>query len=351
MSNRISEVNGNPTRKKLAWWRFVPWVLAACCVLGLIWVRFGAEVSDFGFLNVISYLLVIAAAVLSLWAMMLTTRRRVWVTVFLGLIAAGAVFLALFRIDRVDSEIVPKFVWRSSTVAELPKSKDTLILTEDAFFASRDTDYPQFLGKNADATLPSVEIETDWLEHPPKIAWKQPIGKGWSGFAVQGNAAYTMEQRDQEEWVSCYNADSGELLWHYAIPGLHFNPLGGTGPRATPAIFQGCVYAQSAVSELVCLDMRTGKLIWSFDMLKAAKTTQSEFEASVTWGRSASPIIIDGKVIAALGGDSKGGDTKSKPQSLIALDPKTGNEVWRGGSSQISYSTPTVVTLHGSTLR
>ncbi len=342
MSNRISEMNENPTQKKLAWWGFVPWVLAACCVLGLIWMRFGTEVNDFGFLNVISYLLIIAAAMLSLLAMMLTTRLRVWLTVLLGLIAAGAVFLTLFRIDRVDSEIVPKIVWRSTKVAELPKSNDTAILTDDAFFAPRDTDYPQFLGKNGDATLPTGEIETNWSEHPPKIAWKQPIGKGWSGFAVQGNAAYTMEQRDKEEWVSCYNADSGELLWHYAIPGLHFNPLGGAGPRATPAIFEGCIYAQSAVSELVCLDMQTGKLIWSFDMLKAGNTTQADFESSVTWGRSASPIIVDGKVIAALGGNSK-----SEPKSLVALDSKTGKEVWRAGNSQISYATPAVVTLLG----
>ncbi len=347
MSDRITENSENRTRNTLAWWRFIPWILAACCVLGLIWMRFGAEVNDFGFLNVVSYLLALAAAIFGLLALMLTTGRRVWLTALLVPIALGAVLLTFFRIDRVDSEIVPKFVWRWNKTAELPKSSGVPEIAEDGFFAPRDSDYPQFLGKNADSTLPNVEIETDWTEHPPKIAWKQPIGKGWSGFVVQGNAAYTMEQREQEEWVSCYNADSGELLWHYAIPGLHFHPLGGTGPRATPAIFEGRIYAQSAVNQLVCLDMRTGELVWSFDMLKAAKSTKADFEASVAWGRSASPVIVDGKVIAALGGVAVSGDASSTPQSLIALDSKTGNEVWRAGSGQISYSTPTVVTLLG----
>ena len=339
MSDQVTESNG---QKALAWWRFVPWVLAACCILGLLWMRFGAEVDDFGFLNVITYLLIIAAAFFSLLALMLTSSLKVWLTALLVPALVGTVLLTFFKIERVDSEIVPKFAWRWTQAAALPESKGAATTTEDSFFSPSDSDFPQFLGPNANSTLPTIEVETNWSEHPPKIAWKQPIGKGWSGFVVQGDAAFTMEQRDNEEWVSCYDANSGQLQWHYAIPGLHFHPLGGTGPRATPAIFEGRIYAQSAVSELVCLDMRTGERIWSFDLLKAAKVSQADFEASVSWGRSASPVIVDGKVIAALGGAAN-----ANPQSLVALDAKTGDEVWRAGKSQISYSTPVVATLQG----
>jgi outer membrane protein assembly factor BamB len=342
VSNNVTESYGSSTHKKLAWWRFLPWVIAACCLIGLIWLRYGAELGDFGLVNVLSYLLLFATWIFGLLAMMLTTRRRHWLTALLGPIAVGAVAFAFFRLDRVDSEIIPKFVWRWTKTAELPESSGPVTSSADAFFAPRETDFPQFLGPNANSTLPNVELETNWIEYPPKIVWKQPIGKGWSGFAVQGNAAYTMEQRDKEEWVSCYDADSGKLLWHYAIPGLHFHPLGGTGPRATPTVFDGRVYAQSAVNELVCLDMRTGGRIWSFDMFKATKSTQADFEASVAWGRSASPVIVDGKVIAALGGLPN-----SNPQPLIALDCKSGEEVWRSGNDQISYSTPAVATLLG----
>lgn len=347
MSDRTIEDNPTSPEKKLAWWRFVPWILAALCLMGLLWVRFVADLGDFGLLNVLSYILGFSTAIFSLIALMLTTSVRVWLSVLLSIVAVGAVLLSLFRIERVDSEIIPKFAWRWTKAVELPESKGDVSVAEDAFFAARDTDFPHFLGPNSNSTLPNIELETNWSEHPPKIAWKQPIGKGWSGFAVQGNAAYTMEQRDKEEWVSCYDADSGQLLWHYAIPGLHFHPLGGTGPRATPAIFEGRVYAQSAVNELVCLDMRTGDLIWNFDMLKASKSTQADFEASVAWGRSASPIIVDGKILAALGGTPGNGNENSTPQSLIALDAKTGTEVWRTGSAQISYSTPVVANLLG----
>ncbi len=328
--------------RSLAWWRFIPWVGSVCLLIGLTWWRFGAAVSDFGLQNVLSYLMALAAWGLAVLGAMLTNRRRIWLTLLLVPIAFIAGFLAIFRIVRVDAEIVPQFAWRWAESAPLPDAELASVSPFDEFFAPRPTDYSQFLGPDANATMRLTHVEKNWQEHEPKILWKQPIGKGWSGFAVQGDAAYTMEQREHEEWISCYDANSGKLLWHYAIPGLHFNPLGGTGPRATPAIYDGRVYAMSAVSELVCLDMRSGERLWSSDLLKLTGSTQSAFESQVTWGRSASPLIVDGKVIIPLGG---AGD--SQIQTLIAFDGKSGAEVWRAGSGQISYSTPTVVTLQG----
>jgi len=328
--------------RSLAWWRFIPWVVSACFLIGLVWWRFGAQVSDFGLQNVLSYLMALAAWSFAVLGAMLTSRRRMWVTLLLVPIAFVAGFLAMFRIVRVDAEIVPQFAWRWSEAASLPDVEVSSDSPIDEFFAPRPTDYPQFLGPDANSTLLTTHVETDWQEHEPRILWKQPIGKGWSGFAVQGNAAYTMEQREQEEWISCYDANSGKLFWHYAIPGRHFNPMGGSGPRATPTIYEGRVYAMSAVSELVCLDMRSGKRVWSSDLLKLAGLTQSAFELQVAWGRSASPLAVDGKVVIPLGGSS---DTQLK--TLIAFDAKSGAEVWRAGGDQISYSSPTVASLQG----
>ncbi len=342
MSMQTSEGGLKPGTHPLVWWRFMPWVVSVCFLIGLVWLRWGAETSDFGLQNVLTYLMTLAAWGFSVLGAMLTSHRRNWLALLLVPIAFVAGFLAMFRVVRVDAEIVPQFAWRWSESAALPDAETTNASPLDEFFAPRATDYPQFLGPDANSTLLATEIETDWQAHEPRILWKQPIGKGWSGFAVQGDAAYTMEQREQEEWISCYDANTGKLLWHYAIPGLHFNALGGTGPRATPTIYDGRVYAMSAVSELVCLDMRSGARIWSVDLLKITGSTQSEFESKVTWGRSPSALAIDGKVVIPLGGTSA-----SPMQSLIAFDAKTGAEVWRAGDDQISYSSPTVVTLQG----
>ena len=341
MNQQRVESSSNRDSKSLAWWRYLPWILSLCFILGLIWWRFGASVSDFGLQNVLSYLLVIAAWIFAVVGAMLTSPKRVWLSLFFVPILFVAGFLAIFRVVRVDSEIVPQFVYRWGAQAELPKAQAKVDSAEDSFFAARPTDYASFLGPNSDSTLPQTELETDWKSHTPEIKWKQPIGKGWSGFAVQGDAAYTLEQREQEEWVTCYDANSGKLIWHYAMPGLHFNPLGGTGPRSTPSIADGRVYAMSAVSELVCLDMRTGERVWSADLLKLANSTQAEFESAVAWGRSASPLVVDGKVIIPFGG--AGEATKA----LVAFEAATGSELWRSGSDQISYSSPVIETLNG----
>jgi outer membrane protein assembly factor BamB len=62
------------------------------------------------------------------------------------------------------------------------------------------------------------------------------------------------------------------------------------------------------------------------------------------WGRSASPLVINDKVIVPLGGSPKVG---SGIHSLIALDIATGAERWINGKSQIAYASPALLTLDG----
>ena len=112
-------------------------------------------------------------------------------------------------------------------------------------------DYPRFLGTGYWAEVTGVELETDWKAHPPQEVWRHEIGAGWSAFAIVGNYAVTQEQRGDEELVSCYRVDNGELVWTHSDP-ARFDPadfqggLGGIGPRATPTIHDGKVLTQGA---------------------------------------------------------------------------------------------------------
>ncbi len=337
-------------------WGYLSWLPSAGCMLAIVWLRVNAESLDFGMVNVLSYLLLIAMWIFAILALAFTAGYRAGVMLLVTPIIVGALFLVFFRLERFDSEINPQFVSRWGVTSKLPESSAKkppgISETEQAvtdvsanptdIFAPRATDFPEFLGPQRDATLRTVQLETDWAKTAPRIAWKQPIGQGWSGFAVQGDAAFTMEQREQAEWVTCYNANTGELLWHFELPGLHTHPLGGTGPRSTPTVRDGKVYALSAISDLVCLDMRSGNKLWSVSLNELADVTKTTFEKEVSWGRSASPLVFDGKVVVPLGGISE------KPiHSLIAFAADTGVELWRGGSDQINYSTPVLATLLG----
>src|SRR5262249_23589782 len=125
-----------------------------------------------------------------------------------------------------------------------------------------------YLGPNRNGILEKLSLGRDWTAHPPQQLWRQPIGLGWSSFAVSGQRAFTQEQRGENELVICYELASGSVLWAHTNRARFSEPLGGDGPRATPTISSGRVYAVGGTGILDCLDAATGKLIWSHDTLK-----------------------------------------------------------------------------------
>ena len=174
------------------------------------------------------------------------------------------------------------------------------------------------------------------------MLWRQPIGAGWSGFAVVNGYAVTQEQRGDLELVTCYDVLTGELMWSYALEHRFESVVAGNGPRATPTIDEGIVYALTSAGKLLALDGADGELIWHRDLsADYGLTPQSEL-ATIPYGRANSPLVAGALVIVR-----GGGDPARPPVSLVALDKRTGETVWEGGNRQISYSSPAVATIAG----
>ena len=57
------------------------------------------------------------------------------------------------------------------------------------------------------------KLRRDWKENPPKALWQHPIGLGWSSFAVVDRYAFTQEQVGPDEFVVCYDAETGAPVW------------------------------------------------------------------------------------------------------------------------------------------
>lgn len=215
-----------------------------------------------------------------------------------------------------------------------PQSRKVDLVTTTPF------DFPQFLGPERDGNVPNIAIDADWSAHPPKLVWRQPIGAGWAGIAIANGFALTLEQRGAEEWVSCYDVKTGGLQWASALKERHEHIPGGVGPRSTPTIHKGKVYALGATGKLRCLDGATGSIVWQKDLLKEFGITAEEERADVHWGRSASPLILGDKVIVPAGG-------KTRRASLVAYHVDTGDELWHGGEHNVSYSSPTRARIDG----
>jgi outer membrane protein assembly factor BamB len=206
-------------------------------------------------------------------------------------------------------------------------------LTLATVFVSAATaeDWPRWRGPRGDGVW-HAELPERWPDEGLPVAWKQPLGGGYSGIAVRGGRVYTMDRQTQPHEVErllCFDAKSGDLIWaaEYAVA---YNKLDyGNGPRSTPTLHDGRVYTLGAVGHLRCTDAATGKQLWFIDLVAEAGAKIPE------WGLAASPIIWNELVIVHPGGNPQG--------CIMAFNRHTGKEAWRSGDDPAGYATPILI--------
>jgi outer membrane protein assembly factor BamB len=193
--------------------------------------------------------------------------------------------------------------------------------------------WTNFRGPARDGRYDEQPIRTNWQGGLQQL-WKQPAGGGYSSFSVADGVAYTIEQRRGQEVVAAYNVETGRELWTHASD-AQFNPGDGTGdgPRSTPTWHEGRLYALGAQGELRCLDARTGRLVWSKNILK------DNGASNLPWGMAASPLVVDDKVIVIPGG--------ADGKAVVAYNARTGARAWGALGDKASYTSPMLVTLAG----
>ena len=354
---------------------YFPWVVLVVVVALLFGLNFfddqlaEAVNMDPGVRNLATFFLpLIALTSIGLWY--LIRRDRSWnlgtvlaVLALLSPVAFFALFQPVFGGNANLERFEPRFWDEGNEIAVKPAESTTSRLDSITEF-----DFPQFQGLNRDGTVENVALAS-WKIKQPELLWKQPVGEAWSGFAVVNGYAITQEQRDDLECVVCYEIETGNTVWNYSVVRRHedYIGFGRVGPRATPSIHEGKVYAVSGTGVIDCIDGENGTLIWSFDVPKEMGIEQipktnsrglafTQENSTLTWGRSQSPLIFDGMLILPGGGiaaapnpDAEVSDKRvEEPGStLIAIDIETGEEIWRGGDRSIAYGSPILANLAG----
>jgi outer membrane protein assembly factor BamB len=228
----------------------------------------------------------------------------------------------------------------------------TLLLCRPGTTCGADN-WPQFRGPGASGVSPTSGLPDTWNAEE-NVTWKTPIpGRGWSSPIVWNNRIFltsAINEAGETEAVKkglyfggnrpasedvhrfvvyCLDLDSGKIAWekevHRGAP-EHGHHVKGSLASETAVTDGERVYAYIGNVGLFCFDF-DGELLWS----KRWKSVETRFG----WGTAASPVLHADRVYVV--------NDNEEQSFLVALDKKTGEQVWRVDREEGSnWATPFV---------
>lgn len=220
--------------------------------------------------------------------------------------------------------------------------------------------WPEFRGAGRSGIADGQHPPLAWsLESGRNVSWSVPIeGLGYSSPVVWGNRVFVttaispsaeqtiddgglgwiaaVQEEAEHRWeVRAYDLESGDLIWkRVAAEGVPRSQRHWKASQANPTCAtDGKVLIASFGSEGIHAFDLDGKPLWQKDLgeLNPGWYIDPAFE----WGYASSPILHDGRVIVQ--SDLPAGSF------VLALDAKSGREVWRTERDEIpSWGTPLV---------
>lgn len=200
--------------------------------------------------------------------------------------------------------------------------------------AQSGSEWPQWRGPNRDGISKETGLLKQWPEGGPRLVWKAAgAGTGYSSLAISNGRIYTLGLRGDREYVIAFDVATGKEVW--ATPhGTAYRDSRGDGPRGTPTVDGDRLYSLGGNGDLSAVDAKSGKLIWSMNVL-------SKFGGkNIQWGISESPLVIGEKLLINPGGPEA---------SIVALNKKDGSVIWKSQSDKAGYSSAMPVQVGGTT--
>ena len=203
-----------------------------------------------------------------------------------------------------------------------------------AVVAQTDGEWPQWRGANRDGISKETGLLKQWPADGPPLVWKASgAGRGYSSFSISKGRLYTMGLRGDREFIIAFDLANGKEVWATPHGGAFRNDR-GDGPRGTPTLDGDRLYALGGNGDLSSLDLKTGKVVWTMNVL------QKFGGENTKWGISESPLVIGDKVLVNAGGSGA---------SMVALKKTDGTLIWKSQSDEAGYSSAMPVDVGGTT--
>ena len=207
-------------------------------------------------------------------------------------------------------------------------------------------DWTEFRGPGAQGHSDAIGLPLTWSP-TSHIAWKAPVaGVGWSSPVVVGDRIFLTSAvslsgkeeatADRSLRVLALDAATGKTVWDVEL-------FQAKAPRAhrknshaspTPVYEDGKLYVHFGHLGTACLNAANGQTAWA---------TQS-FAYSPVHGNGSSPVLFEDLLIFSA-------DAETEPK-VIALDKATGTQRWAfarqsDAKKKFSFCTPLVIDVNG----
>jgi len=164
-------------------------------------------------------------------------------------------------------------------------------------------EWPCFHGPKRDNKSTETGLLKKWPDAGPKLLWTASgLGKGYSSVTVAGGLIYTAGMIDKQTYVFAFGLD-GKQKWR-KLNGQSWETtrryaMGYGGSRATPTCDEGRVYHLGERGRLGVFDAKTGTEVWHLDLFK-------QFDAKTPTYGLAESVLIDGDRLICCPGGKKG---------------------------------------------
>jgi outer membrane protein assembly factor BamB len=213
--------------------------------------------------------------------------------------------------------------------------------------AAAEGDWPRFRGPNGDGTTSSTTAPLEWSTERG-VLWRTELpGPGASSPIVAGDRVFLTcysgyglspenagNPAELRRHALCVDLASGDILWNRTIAStVNETKYAGTYitmhgyASSTPATDGERVYFFLGSAGLHVFDL-AGEPVWQKDLGRGVHD----------WGSGASPILHGDLVIV---------NAAMESDSLVALDKRTGVEVWKATGLPRAWNTPCLVEAPG----
>ena len=205
-------------------------------------------------------------------------------------------------------------------------------------------DWPQWRGPDRTGHVYAGAAVPTNLTSEPKILWRLKIGDGFASPIVAGGKVFYSDNSDGQETLHALNPGDGKELWHAAIDQAVGDQQGPAGPRCTPLVSDGRVYAQSMKGRLRCFSAADGKPIWETSYTKDFSAIfigeKGNAQGASRHGNDGSPLIDGDRLFANVGG--------TNGESEVCFEKATGKVIWKSQNDQAGYAAPVMATIAGT---